>query len=199
MENPALTDEQTAELLARYEAGETSRTLAPAYGVSQSWIVQLLRRRGIMPLKQRRLSGAQVDEARRLYADHLPASEIARRLGVSGTEVERALVGHKHRRSAHHPDAFVDEVVRVYASGVPLAEVAARYEIHPSTVSKWLRRSGLVRPEPVPHKRGGRRPDPTLPDDVVALIIASYKAGVPVSQIAELLGITRYRVRKALE
>lgn len=61
-----LTDEERAEVVARYAAGETSTALAAEHGVAKSTILGILRANSVV-VRRQPMSADQVAEAARLY------------------------------------------------------------------------------------------------------------------------------------
>lgn len=86
-----------ADLLARYQAGQTTTALAQHYRCSPTTIANQLRRCGATLRSSRFVPVAVSPELlRRLYeAEHLPLREIAARLGLSVSSVnnKRRLYG----------------------------------------------------------------------------------------------------------
>lgn len=79
-----------AEIIARYEAGEPSKALAAAFGISKGSAIRLLREAGVKIRKQR-LTDDQIDEAANLYTDGKSLAWIGKYLGVDHGTVWRQL------------------------------------------------------------------------------------------------------------
>lgn len=80
-----------AEIVARYEAGETSTALAAEYGVAKSTVLNLLRTSGAA-VRRQPLTPEQVSEAVRLYESGLSLSEVAERLQVNQETMRMAIL-----------------------------------------------------------------------------------------------------------
>src|SRR5450755_2076067 len=61
-----LTTENVADIVARYEAGETTRQLGTRYGISKTRVGNVLREQSVA-IRRQGLSDVQVDEAATLY------------------------------------------------------------------------------------------------------------------------------------
>jgi len=79
-----------ADIVARYEAGETSTALAAEYGVAKSTVLNLLRSAGVA-VRRQPLTPQQVSEAARLYDSGLSLSQVAERLSVNQETMRMAL------------------------------------------------------------------------------------------------------------
>lgn len=86
-----LSDEARAEVVDRYEAGETSTALAEAYGVAKSTILGILRANSVV-VRRQPLTPEQVREAVRLYESGLSLSQVAERLRVNQETMRMALL-----------------------------------------------------------------------------------------------------------
>lgn len=102
--------------------------------------------------RRRKLTDDEVDEVRRLYAQHHTQSAIARRFGVSVSAVH--LIVHGITRvgrpnGVRHLDLDrADEIRRLVASGVSQAAAAKTFGVAPGTVSNIVNNKTLVRREP---------------------------------------------------
>lgn len=82
-----LNDSEKAEVIERYQAGESTYQLAEAFGCHRKTISGVLKKAGI-DVNQHRLDD---QEAIRLYESGLGTTEIAKRLDSSQSVVSRAL------------------------------------------------------------------------------------------------------------
>lgn len=75
-----------------YRAGDTVPMLVERYGVHRTTILGHLERMGVPRRAQKRkLTDAQVKEAKRLYRLGLSYAELGRKFGVSGDTVKKEL------------------------------------------------------------------------------------------------------------
>ena len=79
-------------MIERYEAGETSTTLAQAYGVAKSTILGILRANSVV-VRRQPLTANQLSEATQLYSSGLSLSQVAERLDVNQETMRVAIVG----------------------------------------------------------------------------------------------------------
>jgi uncharacterized protein (DUF433 family) len=86
-----LGEARVSELIRRYEAGETSRQLAAAFGLGASSVKELLHRRGAKVRHKVGLTSTQVDTAVALYQDGWLLREIGKKFEVSRDAVRLAL------------------------------------------------------------------------------------------------------------
>ncbi|MCC4268037.1 hypothetical protein [Microbacterium schleiferi] len=86
-----LGDEARAEVVARYEAGETSTALAEAYGVAKCTILGILRANSVV-VRRQPLTAEQVSEAAKLYKSGLSLSKVAERLEVNQETMRTAIL-----------------------------------------------------------------------------------------------------------
>jgi DNA invertase Pin-like site-specific DNA recombinase len=75
-----LTDSQRSEVVARYEAGESSNALAREFGVDRRTATRIIRDAGV---ELRYRAEVDVDAARELYESGLSLVKVGERLGVS--------------------------------------------------------------------------------------------------------------------
>jgi hypothetical protein len=85
-----LTAEDVADIVQRYEAGETTQQIGNRYGVSKTRVATVLRERGIT-LRRQGLTDEQVAEAVTLYSAGKSLAWLGARCGVSHTTVAAAL------------------------------------------------------------------------------------------------------------
>jgi len=80
------------DVVSRYEAGETSTTLANDYGVAKSTILGILRANNAV-VRRQSLEPTVVIEAVRLYESGLSLSQIAARLEINQETTRTAIIG----------------------------------------------------------------------------------------------------------
>lgn len=86
-----LSPETIAELVAAYQAGESTNSLCLRFGISKGGVLKLLADHNIA-MRQQPMTQDEVDEAVRLYvADGLSIRAITQRLGKSKGSVWKAL------------------------------------------------------------------------------------------------------------
>lgn len=86
-----LSDEARAAVIERYASGETSTTLAEAYGVAKSTILGILRANTVV-VRRQPLTTEQVNEAAQLYESGLSLSQVAARLNVNQETMRVAIL-----------------------------------------------------------------------------------------------------------
>ncbi|MFL6136695.1 MAG: helix-turn-helix domain-containing protein [Frankiaceae bacterium] len=86
-----LSAEALTDLIAQHRAGESTRALAQAYGLSKSGVLHLLDRHGITR-RYRVLSQGQVEEAQRLYEAGQSLARLGATFGCSPNTIRRALM-----------------------------------------------------------------------------------------------------------
>jgi DNA-binding transcriptional regulator LsrR (DeoR family) len=85
-----LIPQDTADIMARYEAGETTQQIGTHYGISKTRVATVLREQGVT-IRRQGLNDVQVNEAATLYAAGRSLAWIGARYGVSHTTVATAL------------------------------------------------------------------------------------------------------------
>ncbi len=85
-----LSPQETAELVARYNAGEVSPALSKEYGISKCGLLQLLRKEGVS-LRKQAITPEDAKRAARLYQSGLVITEVADEIGCSYSTVRKAL------------------------------------------------------------------------------------------------------------
>lgn len=96
-----LSPETIAEIIARYEAGESSPSLATTFSLSKGSIIRLLREADI-PIRNQPLTEEQVNEAALMYESGQSLAKIAAHLGVDHTTVRRQLLKYGVRMRDSH-------------------------------------------------------------------------------------------------
>jgi DNA invertase Pin-like site-specific DNA recombinase len=97
---------EVAALVQRYQAGESTRMLATAFGIHQRTAIEHLARHGVdRRSNARKLNDEQVAEAARLYRAGTTLNELERRYGVSSETVrwELARAGVRRRPRGRPP------------------------------------------------------------------------------------------------
>lgn len=84
-----LTTEDTAEIVSRYQAGDTTQAIGSSYGISKTRVATILRKQGIT-IRRQGLTDEQVREAAELYATGKSLAWLGARFGVSHTTVRAA-------------------------------------------------------------------------------------------------------------
>lgn len=84
-----LGPEDIADIVARYEAGETTLHIANRHRISKTRVVSVLRQQGVT-IRRQGLTDEQVTEAASLYATGQSLAQIGARYGVSHTTVAAA-------------------------------------------------------------------------------------------------------------
>ena len=86
-----LDDEERADVVARYAAGETSTALAAEHGVAKSTILGILRANSVV-VRRQPMTSEQVAEAARLYESGLSLSQVAKQLQVNQETMRVAIM-----------------------------------------------------------------------------------------------------------
>jgi transposase-like protein len=85
------TPETIAELVAAYQAGESTNSLCRRFGISKGGVLGLLADHGVA-MRQQPMTPAEIDRAVQLYVDNrLSIRTIAQHLGKSKGSVWKAL------------------------------------------------------------------------------------------------------------
>ena len=85
-----LTTEDVADIVHRYEAGETTQQVGNRYGISKTRVATILREQGVA-IRRQGLTAGDVMEAATLYAAGRSLAWLGARYGVSHTTVATAL------------------------------------------------------------------------------------------------------------
>ena len=93
-----LTAEDTADIVARYQAGETTQQVGTRYGISKTRVASILRVQGIS-IRRQGLTDEQVSEAATLYVNGMSLACLGSRLDVSHTTV----AAERHRQDQSCP------------------------------------------------------------------------------------------------
>ena len=88
-----LTVEDTADIMTRYEAGETTQQLGARYGISKTRVASVLRQQSVT-IRRQGLTTEQVTEAAALYAAGRSLAWIGDHFDVSHTTVAAGLRRH---------------------------------------------------------------------------------------------------------
>lgn len=101
-----LGTEQIAEIVRRYEAGESATKLAKEYGIAPSALLRLLRERNVV-VRRTKLSAEQDETLGREYAAGATMAELEQKYRLSHNTVHRALrrVGVEMRAIGRRPDS----------------------------------------------------------------------------------------------
>lgn len=85
-----LATEDIADIVARYETGETTQQIGTRYGISKTRVANVLCEHDVA-IRRQGLSDVQVDEAATLYTAGRSLAWLGARYGVSHTTVAAAL------------------------------------------------------------------------------------------------------------
>lgn len=85
-----LNPRDLTDIVARYQAGDTTQQIGTHYGISKTRVARVLREQGV-PIRRQGLSDEQVRDAARLYAQAASIAQIGTRFDVSHTTVAAAL------------------------------------------------------------------------------------------------------------
>lgn len=84
-----LTTQDVSDIVARYEAGETTQHIGTRYGISKTRVATVLRDQGIT-IRRQGLTDEQTSEAAALYAAGRSLAWLGARYGVSHTTIAGA-------------------------------------------------------------------------------------------------------------
>jgi DNA-binding CsgD family transcriptional regulator len=85
-----LTSEQSAEILARYQAGDRPVDIARDFGITE-WTVQNVRKRAGVPTRPHGMNDANIDHAADLKARGVSIRQISKELGFDAKTVAKYL------------------------------------------------------------------------------------------------------------
>jgi Mor family transcriptional regulator len=88
-----LSVQDTADIVQRYEAGETTQQVGTRYGISKTRVATILRGQGVT-IRRQGLNHEQAREAGTLYAAGKSLAWLGARYGVSHTTVAAVLRRH---------------------------------------------------------------------------------------------------------
>ena len=86
-----LSEESRAQVITRYQSGETSSVLAEEHGVAKSTILGILRTNSVV-VRRQPLTAEQVSEAAQLYESGLSLSQVAEWLKVNQETMRVAIL-----------------------------------------------------------------------------------------------------------
>jgi len=88
-----LTSEDIADIVARYQAGETTQQIGRHFGISKTRVASMLREEGVA-IRRQGMSDEQVGEAATLYSTGRSLAWLGARYNVSHTTIAAALRRH---------------------------------------------------------------------------------------------------------
>lgn len=142
----------------RYEAGESSKTIAASYGVTPITVLRHLRRLGVDIRKPgsmgapRKLGGKE-REVLALYSEGVPARTIAKNLGVNEATVTSELHRHGAVIRIGRPSRILiqpefEAIVDLYRENHSSMELASRFGVSHTRILKILKDRGVTRRKP---------------------------------------------------
>lgn len=190
----SFTPAQESDILVRYQAGQSTKTIAEAVGCSRQPVEGLLRRRGVYGgrSRMRRLTPEQEREAIDRYADGESARAIALSFGcTTGKAVERVLKEHGsyEERFAGFTAAEEDRLVARYQSRESANSLAKEYGVSHGAVVNVLTRRGVYKT---------RRFQGFTEEDRQA-IFAKYREGARPSEIAREFRCSQITIDRMLQ
>ena len=206
---PPLTPEQEAQLVARYQRGDSGSLLGRLYGVSGTVVYGTLRRHGITPRSpseaRRVLSPQQEQFAVRLYQRQWTPKRIAATLGCSGTTVRRALQRHavpiRTRWDANVQRGQLQLTARQEATivrryqreRISMQAVGATLGVSSFTVQRVLQRHGVAR------RPGGTTGQRKLTSRQEAQVVRRYQQGaIGLNALGAAFGVSGSTIQKIL-
>jgi transcriptional regulator of aromatic amino acid metabolism len=85
-----LTAQDTADIVAWYQAGETTQQVGSRYGISKTRVATVLREQGVA-IRRQNLTDGQVREAATLYVSGRSLASLGTLFGVSHTTIAAVL------------------------------------------------------------------------------------------------------------
>ncbi len=152
-----LTEEQEAEIVARYQAGENVSKIGCSLHIGPPAVKAVLFKHGIVWYShaKRSFSDEQREEITRRFLVGESCSALGRAFSAKKSTIRMALISWG---VSYHPDYWhaltveeEAEAVAAYTAGERLDVIAARYDCHPFTIRNIVRRKGMK-----PRKRGAQ-------------------------------------------
>lgn len=156
----AFTDDQEREVIRRYEAGESARSIGLSFGRSQKPVENVLKSHGLYrdrgfeaftpkqeaDMVARYGAGETAESLRRSYGcSRGPIVTVLRRQGVYRAHQAQGLTAEER-----------DEAVELYQSGAKPSEIARRFSCHQGTIDKLLKARGAWVPPSSLERVGSR-------------------------------------------
>jgi len=150
----AFSDEEEKEVIEKYKKGLTAKAIAKEYGLSKTPILKVLKRAGCNPYKDnqernKKLSEGQKEEIAIAYKEGETAQKLARRYGVTGPTIKKALqesgvdVRSYSEAQGGLTDDKIRELIDLYKEGWNTVQLAENYGIGDGTVGRYLDRAGV--------------------------------------------------------
>lgn len=148
-----LDDVQAADVVRRYESGETIDQLASAFGVSSSPVRKAIVDAGVpfrtKAARARALDAAQAEGVVDRYRNGETIDELAAAFDVSSTAVRTALTAADAsiRPRSHKPIPLdVDELVARFDAGETMSSIARDLDVDVNTIRRRLLKAGRSTP-----------------------------------------------------
>ncbi|MBF2755965.1 MAG: hypothetical protein ISN29_12030 [Gammaproteobacteria bacterium AqS3] len=189
-----LTEQESAEICRRYEAGEPVRQLIKAFDLHTIALYDHLRQHGAKLRKDRsQMTGEQIAEICRRYEAGESTYQLAEAYGVSPSFIHRRLRQHgvKLRSSGESvrrlTNQQAEDICRRYEQGERVALLSEEFGVSQDYVYRVL------------HTRDVKNIRRTrLSDEQIADICRRYEAGMSSPKLAVRLGISAANVLKIL-
>ena len=196
----ALTPAEEKEACRRYKAGENTVELAKAFGVSDSTILNTIKRKGhkTRPAGRDRLPDKQEKEVCLRYKAGESTVELGEAFEVSSTCINRILKrnGYKPRtnkesrklfyKNNRHPNRMSEEkeqeVCRRYAAGENGRELGEAFEVSSTCINRILKRNGYK-------SRTNKESHGGLTDKQEEEVCLRYKAGESPYELGKAFGV----------
>lgn len=200
MTRRSFTDEQAAEVVAAYQAGEDGRALAARFGVSHRAIYSAVHRAGVptRSASEARNPHRRIDpdEVTRLYNGGASVQELARKYKCRTASISAILADREvplHPGGRMHPTFRAPqeaEVAAAYVAGASLRQLADQHDTSITSIRTVLRRRGIEAKEPA-------RPI-FWTEERLELLRTEHASGASESSIAKRLGISTAAVNRRL-
>lgn len=194
------------EIVTRYQAGESLKQIAAAYGTSDNTVRRLLEDQGVQR-RPGRVTAKRTDpesEARdgeivELYGEGVSTVTLSKRYGLATSAVRSILLRNgvtlRSRSEAAHssqpslpqiPDSALpsERITAEYESGASVASLAKTYGVSDVTILGLLRRHGVE-----------LRTKQSLPAEEV---IAQYREGASLADLAQTHGVSVTTIRRVM-
>jgi transposase-like protein len=145
------TAEQVADMVSRYEAGETNRAIGKVYGCGRDRVAQVIKSEGVYRGRERfrALNESQKQEALRRYGAGESARSISLSMGCKSAKPVEALL---KAEGVYRPRLFEgftseeeDDLVSRYGARESVESLARAYDCQRGPVVTILKRRGVYR------------------------------------------------------
>lgn len=196
MTNKANSKADVSEMVQQYKLGKTLAEIGSKFGVSVSYVHQSLKSQGVSRKDKGAIHAPTQAEINRMIAQHWGGktlAELADENCLSLHQVKTIMqdndISKRGPRAVPHvePDRLKG-MIDAYMSGKTYAQVGEEYGFSQSSAYKILANQGVTK-KTRDAATGGR-------NDRVKAMIAMYKSGKTLAEIAKEVGLARQRVHQ---